>query len=1012
MTRNTGVGRFGLPLVVALALLAPAQHSASAQTTTGTVRGTVTGQGSAPLATAQITARNVESGVPRATTSRDDGTYVLPGLVPGTYEFTIRHLGYAQMTRQVVVQIGATQYQNFTMSTQPITLGAITVTAAAPAETRTSEVATNVTTEQIEKLPTSSRNFLDLAALAPGVTITEDRINGVAQFKTFSAGGQPANSVNLFVDGTSLKNDITAGGIAGQDASRGNPFPRNAVQEYRVLAQNFKAEYQNSSSAIITATTKSGGNTWSGDALVNFQNKNMVALDSFQRRDKNNNPATFVKPDYKRTLGAISVGGPLVKDKTHIFASYEGNIQDRSSRVAIPTPAVAAGAFPALDSVNVTRYNGSFTSPFREQLFFGKLDNSFNERSSGEISFSNRTETDVRDFGGTTILQGATNYRQNVMIAQAKHTYANGPTLNEAKIDLTYFRRNPTADVPDVIKRHYVYPGGDALLGSYVSDQDFKQRAIELRDDITYTGFRWTGEHVFKSGVSVDFTRMYGTKDNSRIPTFQYAATANTGNGNQAYNFQTPFQLTYQTGDPNFNANNTQLGAYVQDDWSPVERLTLNLGVRWDVESHMLNHDFVTPQNAVDTVTTYNSQLANPINLADYISTGNNRKPFYGAFQPRLGFSYAIDKANQTTVFGGWGLYYDRIQYDLYGTDETQKITHPAFTVQFAPRGVAPVAGQVAWNDSYLTTNRAVLDQLVHTSGLPEIWFIQNDAKVPRSQQANLGVRHMFGEWATTVTYAYTHAYDMMALNWMNCGVNGNGFGVTCNGPVPGVTPPRGINLNAHGFSNFIYSTNDKETWYNALQLQLDRPYARASLRSIGWGAGLAVNYATRDLKGADGLGDDFDFPTSASIPRHPSNDEKYRIVGNWITDVPYLFGIQFSGLLTLGGKYKQDVGCNTRFCAPNDLNPYVRGGFTVPGTFPYQNVDVRFRKDFPNLGQQRLSYGITLDVFNFFNHANLGGYDTGSPLSSPGQPNPNFGHATSVVTDARRYQVGLEVNW
>src|SRR5437764_1175873 len=269
MTRTEGIGRLVVGLLLGLALAVSPAHYAAAQTTTGTVRGTVTVTGGAPLGNAQIAARNVESGIPRGAQSRDDGTYVLPGLPPATYDFTVRRIGYSPITRRVVVQIGATQFQDFTLSAQAVTLGAVSVTAAPVAETRTSEVATNVTTQQIEKLPTSSRNFLDLAALAPGVTITEDRINAT-QFKTVSANGQPPNQVNLFIDGTSLKNDLTAGGISGQDASRGNPFPRNAVQEYRVIAQNFKAEYQNASSAIITASTKSGGNTWSGNALVTF----------------------------------------------------------------------------------------------------------------------------------------------------------------------------------------------------------------------------------------------------------------------------------------------------------------------------------------------------------------------------------------------------------------------------------------------------------------------------------------------------------------------------------------------------------------------------------------------------------------------------------------------------------------------------------------------------------------------------------------------------------------------
>src|SRR5439155_11037110 len=146
---------------------------------------------------------------------------------------------------------------NFQLSQTGVQLSAVQITAT-NTETRTSEQATNVSAQQIENLPTASRNFLDLAQLAPGVTITEDRING--QFRTFSAGGQPASAVNLFIDGTSFKNDLTTGGVSGQDASRGNPFPRNAIQEYRVISQNFKAEYQKASSAIITATTKTGGN--------------------------------------------------------------------------------------------------------------------------------------------------------------------------------------------------------------------------------------------------------------------------------------------------------------------------------------------------------------------------------------------------------------------------------------------------------------------------------------------------------------------------------------------------------------------------------------------------------------------------------------------------------------------------------------------------------------------------------------------------------------------------------
>ena len=331
--------------------------SARAQTSTGTIRGFVKDPGGAPLVDVQVLAKNAQSGVQRGATTRADGSYVLPGLTPATYDMTVRRIGMGAETRRVVVQIGAVSLQDFTLSPAAQQVQGVQVTAAAGVETRTSEVATNVSQAQMNILPTSSRNFLELAGLAPGVTVSEDRISGT-NFRTIQADGQSANSVNLFIDGTSFKNDLTNGGVAGQDASRGNPFPQNAVQEYRVISQNFKAEYQKASSAVITATTKSGTNVWTGSVLVGYQNASLVQLDSFQRKDKNvadsiahatGKSSTFSKPPYNRTLTAVSFGGPIIQDKVHVFASYEGNIQNRSGRVDFGAPPTG---FPAPPGAN------------------------------------------------------------------------------------------------------------------------------------------------------------------------------------------------------------------------------------------------------------------------------------------------------------------------------------------------------------------------------------------------------------------------------------------------------------------------------------------------------------------------------------------------------------------------------------------------------------------------------------------------------------------------------------
>jgi hypothetical protein len=993
MRRNVNRWLGGAAVVAALLGLG---GSAAAQNTTGTIRGVVTGAGDAPLTTVQIAARNVESGVPRGTESRDDGSYVLAGLVPGVYDMTVRRIGYSPATRRVVVQIGTTQIQNFSLTSQATTLSTVAVTATAVAPTPTSEVATNVTTAQIEKLPTASRNFLDLAALAPGVTVSPDRISSTS-FRTFSAGGQGPSSVNLFIDGTSLKNDLTAGGVSGQDASRGNPFPRGAIQEYRVISQNFKAEYQKASSAIITATTKSGGNTWHGNALVGYQNASMVQLDTFQRRDKATQ-ANFKRPDYNRTLTAFSIGGPIIVDKMHVFASYEGNYQNRQNRVNfLPTPT----GFTALDTVNLSRYNGSFGSPFRENLFFGKIDDALNENSSLELSLSNRHETDVRDFGGSTAFGGAVDFRQNIAIGQLKYNYFKGAVLNEAKVDYSNFRRNPTMNEPGLPSRKYLYGGTEAVIGSNRSNQDFTQKRIGLRDDLTYSGFQLAGDHIFKGGVSIDFVKYDIIKDNNTTPQFTYNDIVDcnpTCNSPQSYGYRTPFQLVYGTGDPNINANNNQVGTYIQDDWTPFERLTLNLGVRWDYESNMLNKGYRTPQAVADTLRRYNNQLARPLDLSRYISDGSNRKPFLGAFQPRVGFSYGIDKENRTTIFGGWGLYYDRIGFDLYAVDPILKIRHPDYTIRFAAPGVAPTAGQVAWNPAYLTADKATLDQLVHTSGLPEAWLIDNKAKVPYSKQANIGIRHVFTALTVGATYADVRGYDQIGLNFGDAGTL-RANGTCCQG--------NGFPIGAHGFSNFIYSTNEGRTWYRALQLQLDRPYARSDSNSIGWGAGLAYTRAVREIAGADNLGDDFDYPNQAAIGKHLTNDEKDRIVSNFITDIPYLWGIQFSGLLTLGGKFRQDVGCPYRFCSAGTTgNQFERGGFTVPGTFPYQNLDLRLRKDLPVFGHMGDRLGLTLDIFNATNHENYSAYATGN------RNDANFGQPYALASDARRYQVGAELNF
>jgi hypothetical protein len=473
MIRTNRIRWPGGALVVCL-LSFLAWQGAAAQNTTGMIRGHVKDQNGVPLAAAEVQARNLGTGVLRTATTKEDGAYALPGLVPGTYELTARHIGNSPRTLRMEVQIGATQLADFSLPSGAIEVQGVTVTAAAPAlETRTSELATVVTQQQIQQLPTPSRNFLDLAALAPGVTVAPDRVDlgsNTVSPRNFSSGAQGPGQVNVFIDGASLKNDLTGGegqysGIAGQDNSRGNPFPRNAIQEYRVITQNFKAEYQQASSAIITATTRSGTNTWTGDAFFNYQNQGLVALDTFQRATPN-----FTKPDYSRYLGGADIGGPLIRNKLFFFGSYEGNYQNRAATVDITPPT----GYAALDTVPFNTYNGNFQSPFRETLLFGKLNYAASPHSSFELSGNARIEHGVRDFGGTQSFQSAVNYNNTVTLGTLKHSYVTGPWLNEAKShlhtvssppDRRQFRGSPTAvrlcGAGELRERAGLHPAGD-----------------------------------------------------------------------------------------------------------------------------------------------------------------------------------------------------------------------------------------------------------------------------------------------------------------------------------------------------------------------------------------------------------------------------------------------------------------------------------------------------------------------------------------------------------------------
>ncbi|MEJ7809856.1 MAG: TonB-dependent receptor [Gemmatimonadaceae bacterium] len=971
------IGTLGRALGLACGL-ALVSAGAGAQTTTGTIRGYVTSAGSTPVSDAQIAARNTENNQTRGTLTNASGFYYLGGLRPGRYELQLRRVGFAPQTRTIDVLIGQTLDINFQVAEAAVQLSAVEVVAApeATTETRTSEVATNVTRQQIENLPSRDRNFLDLAKLAPGVAAQQPGNSD----KKISAGAQPADNVNVFVDGASYKNDVLQGGVAGQDASRGNPFPQNAVQEFRIITQNYKAEYQKASSAIITATTKSGGNAWEGNVFAYGIGRGYAGRDPIAVRDN------LPKPNFRRLQAGISAGGPVQRDRLFFFGTYEVNFEDSPADVRVGGDVALAPV-----GLNPQQYAGRFTTEFRQHLGFGKLTFTPSERNSFDVSANIRHETDVRNFGGQTSFQSAENVKQDIYTGTATWRYAGNRWLNEAQISGQHYRWNPTPEDDQTIGRNYF---GIIRIGGRDTEQRFTQNRISLRNDVTRAGVQLAGDHVFKGGASVDLLKYEGVKYFVSNPVFNFR---------REENYLRPFEAQFGFGDPNVSANNTQVGAYVQDDWTISRRLVLNLGVRWDVETNMINNDYVTPQQIRDSLSgPLRSRLFNvrprpgvagrsdTVRIVDalgglenYFTSGSDdRPPFWGAFQPRVGASYDLSGDGRTVVFGGFGVYYDR-NYWNQNFDEFFRRQFKVLRIQFDTLGPRAGCRQcVKWDPKYFDVDQLRTLAASGQAGVPEVFLIANDTKPPKTNQFSAGVRQTLGPALVTLSYNGTRST--------------NGFAFVRGTPCCGGLQPT--------YDNLLISTDEVKTWYDAVQLQVDKPLRQ----DTRWGGGLSYTYAfTTEQQGEYFFSLDSRYTRPSEYPRRRSpNSQEHTIVANGLVRLPW--DVLFSTLINLGSGFAQladdqTLGTSDQFRQTYVFEPETRAFLGLGHVFNQQNMDVRLEKRFGFASGQKL--GVLVDVFNVLNSRNFGCYD--ARIAQTGQTNANYGRP-NCSQPGRRLQVGL----
>src|SRR3954452_19712811 len=549
----------GAALIVLLACA-----SAFAQQTTGSVTGRVVDQQGSAVPGATVTAKSPSTGFTRTETSDTEGIYRLNALPIGIYEVTAELQGFATVSKKdIEVNIGQTQAIDFPMKVASLA-ETVNVTGGRPLiETTASSVGAVVDVKRIESLPLNGRQFANLAATVPGVGLSfHSDPTKSTQFAPLVNGGAGRN-INYQIDGGD-NNDDTVGGQL-------QAFPLEAVEQFNFQTQRFKAEYGRSNGGVLSVVTKSGTNLFAGSAFEFFRDKSMNALTETEKLAATAGTAA-VKGDYRQHQFGGSFGGPIAKDQAHFFVAVERTNQDKTQAVN------TQGLFPAKD--------GIFPVPYRETPFTGKVTANLNPaqylsvrygRDTNSQPYNAAPNSSFENWGDSTNKYNSINLNHNWVLGGSK--------LNEFIFQFADFN-NTIASRSSAPNESF--PNGVTIGANGNTPQTTAQRKFQFRDDFSWhkSGGGGLG-HDFKVGVNfINEPRLFITFNTGKGAVFNTHIT-NDLNG--------PIS-TVSVSDGNAAANipMKQFGTYIQDDWRVNDRLTLNVGLRYDI---MTGYQFDESQN-------------------------------------------------------------------------------------------------------------------------------------------------------------------------------------------------------------------------------------------------------------------------------------------------------------------------------------------------------------------------------------------------------------------------------
>jgi hypothetical protein len=620
--------------IACVAWIAVASSTAYAQN--AQVIGAVKDSSGGVIPGATVTARNVDTGLTRIEVTDGLGEYRLPSLPPGRYAVSSELSGFSTETRpDIILIIDQTAIINFSL--KPATLSeTVTVTGESPiVDVTRSDVSTSVSTQQIQDLPVASRRWIDLAMLTPGTS--QDNIRGF-----FYRG-----NVNLGAGTREYSNGFVVDGVNNTWAEMGEPrqnFAMDAIQEFKVSTSTYKAEYGLATGGVVSVVTKSGTNQLHGSGLLFFRDAKITAKEFFQT----------TKPDYRRYQYGGTIGGPIVKDRTHYFFAYEGTRENQFLTVN------AGGLWP--------QYEGTFKSAQERWTYNVKVNHQMS--ASQSLFFRYGAEDEYRPIittGGRTAPSASFDFAVPRNSAVVGHSsILNDRAVNDIRFQYAYakYEVSPPYSHGDYAPADFaarlplctpVFTYPSITVGGCGNAQMGPESRWQIKDDFSYLMRAFGGTHQWKAGFDFSYIPFEGDNTNSPLGSWTFPRDVPYD-----ANDRSTWPTLYTNSLPTYaNIPVKVYAGYLQDDWKAASGLTFNLGIRYDLQRGSFNEDVPGLLAKIQDKLGRDGSFPFDVSIFPQPRAARGDRNNFG---PRFGVAWDPANNGVMNLHAAYGLFYDNMR--------------------------------------------------------------------------------------------------------------------------------------------------------------------------------------------------------------------------------------------------------------------------------------------------------------------------------------------------------------